>query len=102
MTTVAKDLCVLLRNDPLVGLMAIEAGHPFLHMEAVLPYLGLVPVTLSETVLGLELYLPMRLVALEALEVGHRTLRGQLMTSEASLLGHHSRAFFRKGVALQT
>lgn len=66
---VAEALRILLGDCPFMGLVAIEAGHTLLHVEAVLADLGFMPVAFPQTVLGLELYLSVGLMALKALEI---------------------------------
>ncbi len=64
----AEVLCILLGYRPFVSLMAVKARHAFLHVKPMLTDLGLVSMALSETIFGLELYLPVRFMTFKTLE----------------------------------
>lgn len=74
MAAVTETLRLRSSDDPGMGLVAVEALHPFLHMKPVLPDLSLVAVALAEAVLRLQFDLSMRFMTLVTLEIGHRSL----------------------------
>lgn len=101
MATVTQSLRPTLIDDPRVGLVAFQAFHALLHMEAVLPYGGFVHVTFTQTVLRRQLDLPVRLMALVTLEARHRAAGRNSVTLQTPVLWDHGGRFFTKGVALQ-